>query len=786
MDFGIGKITKRLLFFRHGFEGSQLNRYETFTLGDWTVDPAINVLRNETQRVSLQPQTMNLLVYLAAHHRKVVSADELLENLWEGKVVTTASVYSCLKLLREALGDDAHSPNYIETIPRRGYRLIAKLDYADTSQQDSTAKSGHIKTTQSLKTKSRWRNVTLLMAVLAVGISLVRVIWIEDPVKIPESVGLAPNRSVAVLPFIDLTPGETHRWYSDGLAEEVLNRLAQLSDLKVTGRMSSFTFRQPETDLISIGDTLGVNHLVKGSVVRDGARVLVMAQLVRVADGLRIWSQEYDSELADAINIQKDIFSQVANALGVQGSSEKTSKINLMQPAAPPGYAAYELYLQSLELTNQNTKSSLMAALTRLEKALEIEPEYAEAHVAMARTYLKLVEFTGYYQEDWFEESRSMAQPHVERALAINPNLPDAYAVMGDLTTEYDQSIDAYEKALALNPNLYQVHLELGVSMLDRLRPWNDIVVHLDRAVEIEPLSVEAATMLVLFLQWMPHRWEEAQGIIANLSEQYPESNEVKRAQAEWFLFVQGSPSQAIPLLKKAIVLEPDDYWARMWLKRAWYMIGETERAMESQRVSPHWRYVLAPDRDKSLRQMQENPEWAKEWSKDLDHYRRLVSAYTYVMLRDWQSAIDLLASDALDLDELSKSMYVQNLAQNDSPAMSLATAYKNLGDKENFEKYAAFERKAVNIRTENGKLHNHQYSRAMARLDAMEGRPHEAMLELEYLITRGSMDPRELLHPAFDDIRDDPEFTRIADIHRQRVNAERTKLGLEPLNTNP
>jgi hypothetical protein len=155
-------------------------------------------------------------------------------------------------------------------------------------------------------------------------------------------------------------------------------------------------------------------------------------------------------------------------------------------------------------------------------------------------------------------------------------------------------------------------------------------------------------------------------------------------------------------------------------------------------------------------------------------------------MLRDWQSAIDLLASDALDLDELSKSMYVQNLAQNDSPAMSLATAYKNLGDKENFEKYAAFERKAVNIRTENGKLHNHQYSRAMARLDAMEGRPHEAMLELEYLITRGSMDPRELLHPAFDDIRDDPEFTRIADIHRQRVNAERTKLGLEPLNTNP
>lgn len=615
-----------------------MKNYGNFRLGDWLVCPDLDRITRGDRHVSLQPQVMDLLAYLAHHFDEVVSTDELLSSLWKDRVVTTSSIYSGIKQLREALGDDVQNPCYIKTIPKRGYRLSVRPEFLNEEALASSPVNQD-NGTNTENSRSRWRNT----AVLAVGFAL----------------------------------------------------------------------------MLSIGY---VYHIQK---------------------------HEDPAKPEDA----------------------SESRAGVTDPAR-------ELYLQSLELIGQNDKPSLMSALVKLEKALELNPDYADAHVAAARAYLELTNFSGYYSQDSSAESESLARPHLERALAIQPNLAEAYVLMGDLSERYVDRKKAYEKALQLNPNLYRAHMNLGILVMDQMRPWTDALPHLERAVEIEPYSIDAAVLLVAFLKRVPHRWEEAERIIENLTRRFPESRSVKRSQAEWLLMVRGQPSAAVPLFQNLIVLDPSDSWARSGLSKAWYMLGETERAMESPITSPHWRYVLAPDRAISLRKMKEEPET----HSDFDYVHRLTSAYVFTMLRDWQSAVDILAINGGDPEQFSRPPFIRFFALNESPAMSLAVAYKHMDDRENYEKYARLAREAANIRTENGKLRNEPYSRAMARLNAMDGKPYEAMLELEHLILNGKIDPRDLLHPAFDDMRDDPAFGRLETLQLQRINSERAKLSLAPI----
>ena len=180
-----------------------------------------------------------------------------------------------------------------------------------------------------------------------------------------------------------------------------------------------------------------------------------------------------------------------------------------------------------------------------------------------------------------------------------------------------------------------------------------------------------------------------------------------------------------------------------------------------------------SPDRQASIEEMKEAPKVS--WAKGA------FQAYVYVMLREWQSAVDALSEPAQSLDGFRES-HKMMLAKSYSPALSLAVAYKALGDEERYREFAELEKYAVDIRWANDGYYNYEYSTNMARLHALEGRNSEAMLELEHLITKGPNDPRELLHPAFDEMRDLPGFSRLRDLQRRRINIEREKMGLEPI----
>ena len=246
--------------------------------------------------------------------------------------------------------------------------------------------------------------------------------------------------------------------------------------------------------------------------------------------------------------------------------------------------------------------------------------------------------------------------------------------------------------------------------------------------------------------------------------------------EGQWLL-AGGRLAEAVPLLEKAVVADPDSFISRQLLTITWFSLGETGRAMESQYQVNQWLMVLAPDRDRSLEQLR-----ARTYTDRLiDFDYRALDAYVYLMLHEWQSAIDNMAPYLADLDDFRHQCEMM-CGKRYSPAISLATAYHALGDKAHFQDFLAIEQEAMNTRSENGRIHNTEYSRTFSRINVLQGRPYEAMLELERLVTTGPLDPRELMHPAFDILRDDPHFTRLEALQRSRVNAEREKLGLAPL----
>jgi TolB-like protein/DNA-binding winged helix-turn-helix (wHTH) protein len=748
-----------------------------FRLGDWLVEPALDRISRGDQRVRLQPQVMDLLVYLARRSREVVSTDELLSQIWRDRVVTKASIYSGLKQLRIALGDDVRDPRYIKTIPKRGYLMIADVDFFDVSHSGDDGAAATVTRTAGLP---KWTVAAFLVAVVIAIAAAFNHFQTIAPTKNRAEAAINSTPAIAVLPFAVVGSGQERAWFGDGVAEAILNKLSRIPGLRVSGRASSFAFRDSGGDMYTIGKTLDVSHLLSGSVQNDGEALRLSVRLVRAEDGDLVWAQAYDREIGEIFTIQDDIAVNVASALQLAPAGGGEAVSATIQPIYPD-YSAYELYLQASRMIGQNTKSSLMTALSKLERVLELEPDYADAHAAIARVYLRLASFSGFYEpETAFEASRRLAQPHLERALAIDPGHAEAWVSKSSLwVADHPARLQALEQALSLNPNLYEAHLEIGIAKLSYLLPWSEVIAHLDRAVEIEPLSVEAATTLVLFLAWVPHRWQQAEAIIANLERRDPGSIDVLFTKATWLLNPRGRPAAAIPLLEQILVTDPDHAWARSYLTKAWYMLGEFDRARKMPGGIIHWRYVLSPERHQSLQSLKDQ----QEWSSPLDYGRRIVSSYAFVMMRDWRSAVELLAAEAEDLDRFT-STYVENFTLNESPAMSLAVAYKALGDMHNYRRFAELEKEAVDIRSDHGQLHNFEYSRAMARLHALEGNGYEAMLELQRLITQGPIDPRELLHPAFDELREDLQFVRLAALQRARINREREQLGLPPLSS--
>ena len=310
--------------------------------------------------------------------------------------------------------------------------------------------------------------------------------------------GVGEVEALAVLPFQDLSTARDNQVFCDGLTEELLNALAHLPDLRVTARNSAFALRDSTRDVRTVGNRLGVKYLLDGSVRRDGARVRVTAQLVSVEDGFQVWSNSFDRPYADVLTIQESIARDVARVLEVKLSPEADRRLG----APPtPKISAYELYLLGRFQQQQRTPEALERAIEYQQQAIAIDPGFALAYAGLADAHMARV----YYANRLLAEEEPDILRAVDRALALNPQLAEAYAARAVLRTEQwnsDAAIEDLNRAIAILPNYADAYVRLGAAYEYRAEPALALK-NYEAAAQLDPLHVQLHVRRCLTLQNM-------------------------------------------------------------------------------------------------------------------------------------------------------------------------------------------------------------------------------------------------------------------------------------------
>lgn len=449
-----------------------------FRLGEWRIEPAIDEITRDGERIKLEPRTMAVLVALAERAPEVLSQEEIERAVWSGVVVTPHSVYQSVAQLRKLLRDDPKSPRYIATVPRKGYRLIARVESVETLRPASAAEPTAI--TRPPPLRRRWILPVVALVIAAVVIAVLKLTSFGPFAPASEQ---GPENSIAVLPLKDVSPEGNAGPFADGIAAELVNALSQTPDLRVAGTTSSFSLRNDPRPLPDLGRALGVRHLVEGTVSRLGERVRVSVRLVDAGNGFQRWSETYDRPFTDILQVQDDLARSIAGALKVLlvrrpgvGLSERR----------PQSLTAYELYLLGSQSYMARTPQALGEAAAYFQRAIDADPQFAPAYAGLADT--NVAEY--FYANRPLDEATALATPLLDKAIELDPRLAPAHAIAGLLKLEAGQ-YDAAERdlttAIELNVNYSRAYLWLGMVRHQQLR-LEEALTSLNRAIDLDPL----------------------------------------------------------------------------------------------------------------------------------------------------------------------------------------------------------------------------------------------------------------------------------------------------------
>jgi TolB-like protein len=408
------------------------------------LDAENQCLWREGERVTLTPKAFSVLQYLVDRAGRLVTQNELLEGLWPDVFVQPEVLKSHILEVRNTLGDDARHPVFIETQPRRGYRFIA-----DVREQIPAHPQA------ALSSDTRGSRPT-------------------------------PEASIAVLPFANMSGDKESDYFGDGLAEEIINALARISGLKVISRTSAFAFKGQNRDIRRIAEALGVANLLEGGVRKAGSSIRITAQLIAACDGSYLWSGRYDRELTASFAVQEEISEAIAEALQAKLGQPMRRTSGVRPPVNPE---AYQAYLEGRYFMYQVTPTGMVRALDCYQRAIRLDPNYALPHAAMAeRAYYQALYLSGRPRE-----IVPAALVSLGRALQLDPEAAEAHRARAVFAAFYEYNWSAageyYTRAQALDPASARVRASSSLWYLSTTGRLEEALQEIRRAVNLDPLN---------------------------------------------------------------------------------------------------------------------------------------------------------------------------------------------------------------------------------------------------------------------------------------------------------
>jgi TolB-like protein/DNA-binding winged helix-turn-helix (wHTH) protein len=501
-----------------------------YQVADLIVELAARRVRRAGTVIRLQALSFDLLATLVRAAPNVVSFEQLNERVWPGLVITPETIVQRVKLVRDALGDDPHTPRYIEGVRGRGYRMVAEVRaLTETREEESPAVHAGIVSAgvaasspaSALSASPRpgrrvplgWIGGSLIIvALLGASWALVYHRGAGKPAErassgtasaasqpaagdlpAPGAASLSPAHSIVVLPFLDMSEKKDQEYFSDGLSEELIALLGKTRGLRVIPRTSSFYFKGRAETLEEIAAKLRVANVLEGSVRRSGTRLRVTAQLIRADTSEQLWSETYDRDLHDVFKVQDEIAGAVVAALqlklaaGQQGaSSYRTSNPE-----------AHNHYLLGRQFFERGTIDGFRRAAEAYRKAVDLDPNYAAAYAGLAVASSYAADQTG----DTAEQEAAMAA--AEKAVALAPGEAGGYAVRGYMrlrrTWDWSGAKSDFEKALTLDADDSTLQWQYA-ALQGALGRMPEAVAAARKATELDPLSAAAWTFSSLYL----------------------------------------------------------------------------------------------------------------------------------------------------------------------------------------------------------------------------------------------------------------------------------------------
>lgn len=499
----------------------------SYEFGRFRLKVAERVLLREGELVPLTPKVFDILVTLVEHGGQVVSKDDLMKRVWPNTFVEEGNLTQNISLLRKALGETPGGVQFIETVPRRGYRFIAEtMPWSDndsngtsTSQEipfvsipNTTSQSGGVKRTPLF---------ALIGAVIVVGIISLVYFTGRGSAGNP-----TPIQSIAVLPFVDESADPDAQYINDKIAESLINSLSKLPQLRVVPRSVVAGYKDREIDPRKVGQELNVRAVVTGRMRRHGDIISIQADLIDLENVAQLWGQHYDHKVSDVLLVQDDISRDIFENLRLKLNVEEKKQLE-----------AYRLYLKGRNAWNKRTGDALLQAIEFFNQAIAIDPNYGAAYAGLADCYNMLVVYGRLQPKEGFPKAKEAAT----KALEIDESSAEAHTSMAFIRFRWDWDRTAtereFQEAIKLKPGYAPAH-QWYSSYLVAVERFDEAIAEAKRTEELEPLSFVASSHL------------------------------------GWIYYLSGQNDKAIEQCRKILELDPSSFPARRYLGLAYEAKG--------------------------------------------------------------------------------------------------------------------------------------------------------------------------------------------------------------------